>query len=101
VLILAIILFGMVIGWVAQFILRRDGERTNWAVALIAGLGGSIVGGLIFSLIAGDGISLKPSGVIGSIVGALVITAGWQWYSARKAKAARKADKKAGRSGRR
>lgn len=99
-LILGIILFGLLVGWVAQFILNRDGETTDWTMAIIAGLGGSFVGGLIFSLMAGDGLSLKPSGLIGSIVGALVITAGWQWYATRKTKAARTADKKAARSGR-
>lgn len=99
-LILAIIVFGMCVGWFAQFVLRRDGERTDWAMALIAGLGGSFVGGLIFSLIAGDGIDLAPSGLIGSVVGALVITAGWQWYATRQRKQARKAEKKAARSGR-
>lgn len=99
-LILAIILFGMAVGWFAQFILGRDGERTNWTMALVAGLAGSFLGGLIFSLIAGDGLSLKPSGLIGSIVGALVITAGWQWYATRQIKAARKADKKAAKSSR-
>ena len=99
-LILAIIVFGMVVGWFAQFVLRRDGERTDWTMALIAGLGGSFVGGLVFSLIAGDGIDLAPSGLIGSVVGALIITAGWQWYATSKAKKARKAEKQAARSGR-
>lgn len=99
-LILGLILFGLVVGWLAQFILGRDGERTDWTMALIAGLGGSFVGGLIFSLIAGDGIDLAPSGLIGSIVGALVITAGWQFYATRKRKQARAAEKKAARSGR-
>jgi len=97
---MAIIVFGMCVGWFAQFVLRRDGERTDWAMALIAGIGGSFVGGLIFSLIAGDGIDLAPSGLIGSVVGALVITAGWQWYATRQRKQARKAEKKAARSGR-
>lgn len=99
-LILGIILFGLLVGWVAQFILNRDGETTDWTMAIIAGLGGSFVGGLLFSLIAGDGLALKPSGLIGSIVGALVITAGWQWYATRKLKKSREAAKKAARSGR-
>ncbi len=83
VLILAIIVFGMLIGWLAQFILSRGGQGTDWAVALIAGVGGSFVGGLLFSLVNGDGLALKPSGLIGSIVGALVITAVWQWFASR------------------
>lgn len=59
-LILGIILFGLLVGWVTQFILNRDGETTDWTMAIIAGLGGSFVGGLPSSLIAGDGIALKP-----------------------------------------
>jgi uncharacterized membrane protein YeaQ/YmgE (transglycosylase-associated protein family) len=81
---LAIIVFGMLIGWLAQFILSRGGRGTDWAMALVAGVGGSFVGGLLFSLLAGDGIDLKPSGLIGSIVGALVITAVWQFVGSRK-----------------
>ncbi len=81
---MAIIVFGMLIGWLAQFILSRGGQGTDWAVALIAGVGGSFVGGLLFSLVNGDGLAVKPSGLIGSIIGALVITAVWQWFARRK-----------------
>ena len=86
-LILAIISFGMMIGAVAQWILgqnRRSGG-IDWAMALIAGLGGSFVGGLLFSLIAGDGLAFKPSGVIGSLIGALLVTFGWSWWRRREA----------------
>jgi len=101
VLILGILLFGFLIGWLAQFILGRGAYTTDWTMALVAGLGGSFVGGLLASLIAGDGLALKPSGIIGSIVGALLITAIWQWYANKKRQATREADTKAARSGRR
>lgn len=84
-LILAIICFGMMIGALAQFILGRDGQRIDWTMAFVAGLGGSLVGGLLFSLLGGDGLALKPSGLIGSILGALIVTAIWRWYAARRA----------------
>jgi uncharacterized membrane protein YeaQ/YmgE (transglycosylase-associated protein family) len=100
VLILGIILFGMLVGWLAQFILGRDAGTTDWTMALVAGLAGSFVGGLLFSLLAGDGLAFRASGVIGSLVGALLITAGWQWYAGRKRTADREAAKKAARSGR-
>ena len=74
-LILGIILFGFLIGWLAQFILGRAAYTTDWTMALVAGLAGSFVGGLLASLIAGDGLDLQPSGLIGSLVGALVVTA--------------------------
>ena len=55
----------------------------TFAFATLAGL--SLVGGLLVSLIAGDGLSLRPSGILGSLAGAVIITAGWQWYRGRNA----------------
>jgi uncharacterized membrane protein YeaQ/YmgE (transglycosylase-associated protein family) len=84
-LILGIILFGMVIGAGAQWILGKGRDGVDWAMALIAGLGGSFVGGLIFSLIAGDGLNFRPSGIIGSLLGAIIVTAIWRSLEQRKA----------------
>ena len=81
-LILALILFGMVGGAAAQLILGK--RPINWPVAFGTGLAGSFVGGLLASLIAGDGLALRPSGLIGSIVGAVIFGAGWQWWQGRK-----------------
>jgi len=55
-----IILFGLVVGRAAQFVLDRGGETNDWTMAIVAGLGGSFVGGLLFSLVAGDGLSSQP-----------------------------------------
>jgi uncharacterized membrane protein YeaQ/YmgE (transglycosylase-associated protein family) len=83
VLVLGIILFGLVVGAAAQWLTGRDGAGIDWGLALVAGLVGSFVGGLLFSLIAGDGLDFRPSGVIGSIIGAVIITAGWKWWQSR------------------
>ena len=74
-LIIAIIVFGMLIGWLAQLVLGM-GTRPN-AQSLVAGLVGSFVGGLLASLIAGDGLKLRPSGFIGSFVGAVIVLFVW------------------------
>jgi len=79
-LILAILVAGLFVGWLAQLILGSNSRNVDWGIAIVAGFGGSLVGGLLFSLIAGDGLALKPSGFIGSLVGALIVTAGWQTY---------------------
>jgi uncharacterized membrane protein YeaQ/YmgE (transglycosylase-associated protein family) len=100
VLILAILGFGILVGALAQFILGRDGGRIDWTIGLVAGLGGSFVGGLLFSLINGDGLALKPSGLIGSVVGAVIITAIWRWYANKQKTEAKAAATKAARSGR-
>ena len=79
-LILAILVAGLFVGWLAQLVLGSNSRNVDWGMAIVAGFGGSFVGGLIASLIAGDGLALRPSGFIGSLVGALVVTAGWQAY---------------------
>ncbi len=83
-LILGIIGFGVLVGAVAQFILGRRGRGIDWGMALGAGLIGSFVGGLLASLIAGDGLAFKPSGVIGSIIGAVIVTFIWRRFADRK-----------------
>ncbi len=82
-LILGLILFGMLIGAGAQLLLGRKGGSIDWTMAIVAGLVGSFVGGLLASLLSGDGIELRASGIIGSLVGATVVTAIWRWYAGR------------------
>jgi len=81
-LILLLLVSGMAIGGLAQVILGRSGFKIDWTMALVAGIGGSFIGGLLASLLAGDGLAIKPSGIIGSLVGALVVTAVW-WQTSK------------------
>lgn len=75
-LILGIILVGLFCGWIAQLLLGRRGPRQiDMGLALVAGLVGSFVGGLLISLLSGDGLALRASGIIGSIIGAVIVTA--------------------------
>lgn len=70
----------MMTGAAAQFLLGQSGRGIDWGMALIAGLAGSFVGGLLASLLAGDGIQLRPSGIIGSVIGAVLVTALWMHF---------------------
>jgi len=80
VLLLAILVFGLAVGAVAQLLLgQADWYRIDWK-ALIAGFAGSFVGGLLLSLLFGDGLSLRPSGIIGSVIGAVLVTALWPMF---------------------
>lgn len=76
-LILSIILWGMLIGTLGQFILGKAKGGVNWTLAIVAGLLGSFVGGLLSSLLSGEGFDLRPSGIIGSLVGAIITTIIW------------------------
>ena len=73
-LILFLLVFGLLAGWLAQLVLGRRDSR-NYAEDLVVGLAGSFVGGLLISLLAGDGLAIRPSGLIGSIVGAIILLA--------------------------
>jgi len=84
VLILGLIGFGMLTGWLAQVILGQ-GTRPN-GESLAAGLIGSFVGGLLISLLAGDGLEFRASGLIGSVVGAIIVLAIWGVYKTRQKK---------------
>jgi uncharacterized membrane protein YeaQ/YmgE (transglycosylase-associated protein family) len=83
-LILAIIVFGLLVGGLAQLVLGRSMRDVNWTVAIVTGLLGSLVGGLLVSLLAGDGLELRASGLIGSFVGALLLTLAWTSYARRR-----------------
>ncbi len=74
----------MMIGAVAQLLLGRSGQGIDWGMALISGLAGSFVGGLLISLLAGDGLELRPSGIIGSILGATIVSFAWLRMSANR-----------------
>jgi uncharacterized membrane protein YeaQ/YmgE (transglycosylase-associated protein family) len=78
-LIIGILVLGIGAGWAAQLIL---GQRRDWTEAAAAGIIGSFVGGLLSSLIFGDGLALRPSGLIGSIVGAVIVLALWRRWQA-------------------
>jgi uncharacterized membrane protein YeaQ/YmgE (transglycosylase-associated protein family) len=96
VLIIGLIVFGMLIGWIAQLILGL-GTRPN-GESLAAGLIGSFVGGLLISLISGDGLAFRASGLIGSLVGAIVVLLIWNAYkhSQKKKLAVAKKDLRSG-----
>jgi uncharacterized membrane protein YeaQ/YmgE (transglycosylase-associated protein family) len=71
-LLLAILVIGLAAGWIANVVLNRQMWPDDWRRILLFGLVGSFVGGLLISLLAGDGLALRPSGLLGSAVGAII-----------------------------
>ncbi len=52
---------------------------------------------LLISLLSGDGLDLRASGIIGSLAGAILVTAVWRWLDGRNKPTAE--DRAAKRSG--
>jgi uncharacterized membrane protein YeaQ/YmgE (transglycosylase-associated protein family) len=73
-LILAFVVIALVAGFVANFLVAGKRKYENWELFVI-GIVGSFVGGLILSFLFGDGLELRPTGLIGSILGAIVALA--------------------------
>ena len=71
------LVFGMFVGWVAQLVVS-PGQRPAWGRDLVAGLVGSFLGGTAASLLAGDGLEIRPSGLLGSVLGAIVVLLTWR-----------------------
>ena len=71
--ILIFIVVGMVAGWAASLLIRRDMHPTDWGVLFIIGIAGSLIAGILINLIMGEGFKVRPGGVIGSIVVACLL----------------------------
>jgi uncharacterized membrane protein YeaQ/YmgE (transglycosylase-associated protein family) len=84
VLILALLVMGIAAGWAGQKIVTPRAP-VDWTAALPQGLIGSFVGGLLASLISGDGLAIRMSGFLGSIVGAVIVIAIAQAWRRRRA----------------
>ena len=60
-LILAIIVLGLAAGWVADMIVNKRSRPDDWGRVLLLGLVGSFIGGLLVSLLFGDGLACGPA----------------------------------------
>ena len=77
------LLIGLVAGFVARALVPGD-DSMGIGATILLGIVGSFVGGLLASLLSGDGLELRASGIIGSIVGAVIVTAIWRWSVTRR-----------------
>lgn len=81
--ILGWIVFGLVVGILARFILPGP-HPMGFVLTTLLGIAGSFVGGMIGSLLHGGGLDIsQTSGWIGSIVGAILLLLGYSMVSKR------------------
>lgn len=87
VLILTLIVIGMASGWLAHLLVGHG--RNSWGTDLVVGLAGSLATGVVVSLLAGDGLRLRLTGIVGSVAGAVLVLSIWELVTGSDRPAAR------------
>jgi len=81
--IIIFLLFGLVVGALARLIVPGK-ERGGWVVSMILGVVGSFAGGFLGRILGfyRDG---EPAGFVMSLIGAIIVVAGYSALSGRRA----------------
>lgn len=77
---MGLILF-LVVGLIAGFIARAlvpGPDPMGWVGTMVLGIIGSFVGGTLAALLFGGTLDINASGIIGSVVGAIIVLLIWR-----------------------
>ena len=73
------IIVGLLAGLIARWIMPGP-DPMGWLGTIVLGILGSLVGGTLINLLTGGSFDIAASGLIGSIIGALIVLWAWrQW----------------------
>ena len=79
------IIIGLIAGAIARWLMPGP-DPMGWLGTILLGIVGSLVGGTLLNLLFGGGLELAASGILGSILGALIAL--WVWRRMRTSSAA-------------
>jgi uncharacterized membrane protein YeaQ/YmgE (transglycosylase-associated protein family) len=71
----------LIVGLIAGFIARAlvpGRDPMGWVGTMILGIIGSFVGGTLAALLFGGTLDVSPSGLIGSVIGAIIVLLIWR-----------------------
>ncbi|HYR92753.1 MAG TPA: GlsB/YeaQ/YmgE family stress response membrane protein [Methylomirabilota bacterium] len=77
---MGIIVF-LIVGLIAGFIARAlvpGPDPMGWLGTMILGIVGSFVGGTLAALLFGGTLDVSPTGLVGSVIGAIVVLLIWR-----------------------
>lgn len=77
-IVLAFVVIALVAGYIANFVVGKGKGFLPWEM-FVAGIIGSFVGGTLLSLVFEGDFDISVSGLIGSVIGAIVVLAVWGW----------------------
>ncbi len=76
--ILGFVVIALVAGYVANYLVGKGKGFQQWEM-FVAGIIGSFVGGTLLNLIFEGDLDVSISGLIGSVIGAIIVLAVWGW----------------------
>jgi uncharacterized membrane protein YeaQ/YmgE (transglycosylase-associated protein family) len=82
--IIAFVVIALVAGFIASYLMGKDKGLTLWEM-LAVGAVGSFVGGILLNIVVKGDLEVDASGLIGSIIGAIIVLAVWTWWRPRMA----------------
>jgi uncharacterized membrane protein YeaQ/YmgE (transglycosylase-associated protein family) len=81
--ILGMIIIGLIAGAIAKLIMPGK-DPGGIVVTILLGIAGSFVGGFLFNSLLGRGEGDTTSGLIGSVIGALILLALYRMFVGRR-----------------
>jgi uncharacterized membrane protein YeaQ/YmgE (transglycosylase-associated protein family) len=78
------LLIGLVAGFIARALVPGP-DPMGWLGTMVLGIVGSFVGGTLAALLFGGTLEISASGLIGSIIGAIIVLLVWRAMSGRRA----------------
>ena len=74
---IAFLIIGLIAGFIARALVPGP-DPMGWLGTMVLGIIGSFVGGTLAALLFGGTMELSASGLIGSIVGAIIVLLIWR-----------------------
>jgi len=78
------LLIGLIAGFIARALVPGP-DPMGWLGTMVLGIVGSFVGGTLAALLFGGTLEISASGLIGSIIGAIIVLLVWRAMSGRRA----------------
>jgi uncharacterized membrane protein YeaQ/YmgE (transglycosylase-associated protein family) len=81
---IAFLILGLIAGFIARALVPGP-DPMGWVGTIVLGVVGSFVGGTLAALLFGGSLDVTPSGIIGSIIGAILVLLIWRQMGGRRA----------------
>ncbi len=80
---IAFLIVGLIAGFIARALVPGP-DPMGWLGTMILGIVGSFVGGTLAALLFGGSIDISASGLVGSVIGAIIVLLVWRSMGGRR-----------------